>query len=136
MKTLDGITAWMAVNGEGIFASKPWKAYGDGPSTKIFAGDGRFNETKKPDMTAEDIRCTMKGRPIYAFVMGWPGMEVVLPALGTGSAQSPPKMQAVSLLGGPAKLKFAQEAIGLRITLPEERPAAAEIGITLKVMTA
>jgi len=136
MKTLDGITAWMAVNGEGIFASKPWKAYGDGPSTKISAGDGGFNETKKPDMTAEDIRYTMKGRAIYAFVMGWPGTEVVLPALGTGSAQSPPKMQAVSLLGGPAKLKFAQEAIGLRITLPEERPAAAEIGITLKVMMA
>jgi hypothetical protein len=45
-------------------------------------------------------------------------------------------MQAVSLLDGPAKLKFAQEAIGLRITLPEQRSAAAEIGITLKVMTA
>jgi hypothetical protein len=78
----------------------------------------------------------MKGPAIYAFVMGWPGTEVVLPALGTASAQSPGKMQAVSLLGGPAKLKFAQEPIGLRITLPEQGPASAEIGITLKVMTA
>jgi hypothetical protein len=28
-------------------------------------------------------------------------------------------MQAASLLGGPAELKFAHEATGLRITLPE-----------------
>ena len=28
-----GLTAWMDVNSEGIYASRPWKIYGEGPST-------------------------------------------------------------------------------------------------------
>jgi alpha-L-fucosidase len=136
MKTLNGLTAWMAVNQEGIFASKPWKTYGEGPSTKITVGKGGFNESKKPDMTGEDVRYTVKGDAMYAFAMGWPGTEVVLPALGTASAQSPEKVHAVSLLGGPEKLKFSQEAAGLRVTMPEQKPEASEIGVTLKLMTA
>jgi alpha-L-fucosidase len=143
MTTLEGITAWMAVNSEGIYATKPWKIYGEGPSTKVSVGNGGFNEGRKPDMGADDIRYTTKGPAMYAFVMGWPtpaagasGSEVVLPALGTSSAQSPAKVHAVSLLGGPQNLKFVQEAAGLRVTLPAQKPGASEIGITLKVMTA
>jgi hypothetical protein len=60
----------------------------------------------------------------------------VLPALGTASAQSPAKVHTVLLLGGPQKLKFVQEAAGLRVTLPPQKPGASEIGITLKGMTA
>jgi alpha-L-fucosidase len=135
IRTLDGITSWMTVNGKGIFASKPWKTYGEGPSTKLLAGNGRFNETKKPDMTGEDVRYTTKGPTIYAFVMGWPGSEIVLPALGTQSSPSVAKVHAVSLLGGAQKLKFTQEPAGLRVTLPPQRPLAAEIGISLKIMT-
>jgi len=140
MKTLAGITQWMAVNNEGIYATKPWKIYGEGPSTKVvIKPNGREfdpNEGKKPDLGADDIRYTTKGKSMYAFVQGWPGTEIVLPALGTASAQSPAKVQAVSLLGGPAKLKFTQEATGLRVTLPDQKPGSSDIGITLKLMTA
>ena len=136
MTTLEGITSWMAVNSEGIYATKPWKIYGEGPSTKISVGNGGFNEGKKPDMGADDIRYTTKGPAMYAFVQGWPGAEIILPALGTASAQSPAKVHAVSLLGGPKKLKFTQEAAGLRVTMPEQKPAASDIGVTLKLMTA
>ena len=58
MKTLDGFTQWMSINSEGIYSTRPWKIYGEGPSTP-----SKFQ--------------------------GWPGAEVVLPALGTASAQSP-----------------------------------------------
>jgi alpha-L-fucosidase len=118
---------------EGIYASKPWKIYGEGPSTKVVAGGG-FNEGKKPDLGDDDIRYTTKGPTLYAFVQGWPGTTMLLPALGTASAQSPAKVQAVALLGGASSLKFTQSPEGLRITLPEQRPAASDIGITLKVM--
>ena len=30
---LDGITAWMQANGEAIYATRPWKVYGEGPNT-------------------------------------------------------------------------------------------------------
>jgi alpha-L-fucosidase len=86
-------------------------------------------------MTGEDIRYTTKGPAVYAFVMGWPGSEVVLPALGTQGSQSVAKVHAVSLLGGAQKLKFTQEPAGLRVTLPAQRPPASEIGISLKMMT-
>jgi len=135
MQTLEGLTQWMAVNSEGIYATKPWKIYGEGPATKVVAGGG-FNESKKPDLTADDIRYTTKGPALYAFVQGWPGAELVLPALGTASAQSPAKVLKVSLLGGASGLKFTQEAAGLRITMPEQRPGPSEIGITVKVMLA
>jgi alpha-L-fucosidase len=141
MKTLDGLTAWMAVNSEGIYASKPWKVYGEGPSTKVTAGPARFNEGRKPDMTAADIRYTTKGNAMYAFVMGSPmpapamsSSEMVLASLGTDSPQMPPKVQAVSLLGGPSSLKFTQGAGGLRVTLPPQGPGPADIGVTLKLV--
>ena len=39
---------------------------------RSLSGNGGFNEGKKPDMGADDIRYTTKGPAMYAFVMGWP----------------------------------------------------------------
>ncbi len=136
MKTLEGITAWMAVNSEGIYATKPWKIYGEGPSTKASVGSSGFNEDKKMDLGSSDIRYTTKGSTTFAFLQGWPGTEALIPALGTGSSHLPPKVGAVSLLGGPSKLKFTQASDGLRVVLPEARSTASDLGITLKIMTA
>ena len=30
---LDGFTHWMDINGEGIYGTRPWSVYGEGPST-------------------------------------------------------------------------------------------------------
>src|SRR5512140_280064 len=64
------ITKWMAGNSEGIYATRPWKLFGQGPSTQ--ADGGSFNESKRRLLTAGDVRFTTKGRTLYAFVMGWP----------------------------------------------------------------
>jgi len=61
---------WMAVNSEGIYSSRPWKIYGEGPSTKVKIVEGNFNEDKQNDLTAEDIRFTTKDSMLYVFVMG------------------------------------------------------------------
>src|ERR1035438_1175888 len=68
MNVLEGITAWMAVNSEGIYASRPWKIYGEGPSTMVKIEAGNFNEDKQKDLTAEDVRFTTRGSTLYAFV--------------------------------------------------------------------
>ena len=139
MVTLNGITGWMAVNSEGIYGTRPWKIYGEGPSTKVvIAANGKEfdpNEGKKPDLTATDIRFTTKGSVIYAFVQGWPSGEAMISSLGTSSPQHPAKITGVSMLGRDGHLKFTQEASGLRVTLPANRPQTADIGITLKLMT-
>ena len=31
VKMLDEITRWMAVNSEGIYSTRPWKIFGEGP---------------------------------------------------------------------------------------------------------
>lgn len=134
--TLDGITAWMAVNSEAIYSTRPWKIYGEGPSTKQAAGGG-FNESKKPDLTATDIRFTTKGTDtLFAFVQGWPDGSALIPALGTTSPQNPARISSATMLGHTEELKFTQSPEGLRVALPASKPATADIGITLKLKLA
>ncbi|MDR3727237.1 MAG: alpha-L-fucosidase [Terracidiphilus sp.] len=128
---LEGITAWMAVNSEGIYASRPWKIYGDGPSTKVKVQPGNFNEDKQKDLTAEDVRFTTKNSTLYAFVMGWPEKQAVLPALGLASAQLPGKIRKVELLGFKGELKWSQDEACLKVDMPAEK--ISDIGITLKM---
>jgi alpha-L-fucosidase len=139
LETLGGITRWMAVNSEGIYATRPWKIYGEGPSTQVvIPKNGKEfdpNEGKKPDLTATDIRFTTKGTTLYAFVLGWPEKEAIITALGTTSPQNPPKITSATLLGRDGTLKFTQDATALRVTLPADRPPTADIGITLKLTT-
>jgi alpha-L-fucosidase len=134
MDVLEGITAWMAVNSEGIYASRPWKIYGEGPSTQVKLETGNFNEDKQKDLTAEDIRFTVKGSALYAFVMGWPEKEAVVKALGLGSAQAPGKIVNVELLGHKGEVQWKQDDLALRVRMPGEK--LSDVGITLKVALA
>jgi alpha-L-fucosidase len=133
-EVLEGITQWMSINSEGIYATRPWKIYGEGPSTKIVAGSG-FNEGKKPDLTANDIRFTTKGSVIYAFLQGMPRGAATIQALGTASPQNPPKITSVTLLGRSDNLKFTQDSGGLHVALPHLATPTSRIGITLKITT-
>ena len=134
MRVLQGITDWMAVNGEGIYASRPWKINGEGPAMgTAIDPNARFNEGVQPDLGAQDIRFTTKGALLYAFVQGWPREDVTIRALGTASAQYPARAADVRMLGRNEALKFTQDESGLRVRLPAEKPAIADIGITLRV---
>ena len=131
MKVLEGITAWMAVNSEGIHASRPWKIYGEGPSTQAKIETGNFNEDKQKDLTAEDIRFTTKGSTLYAFVMGWPEREVVVPPLGLASPQQPGKILSVEMLGCKDHLLWKQFDSSLKVQMPAEK--ISDVAIALKV---
>jgi len=139
MNTLNGITSWMQVNSEGIYSSRPWKVYGEGPSTKVvIAKNGKEfdpNEGKKPDLGSSDVRFTTKGSTLYAFVQGWPTSEAIITSLATNSPHAQ-KITSAHMLGHSESLKFTQKADGLHVTLPSSKPATADIGITLKLTTA
>src|SRR5204862_1130633 len=95
---LDAITAWMAINSEAIYGTRPWKVYGmnlspaqtsaSGASGTPGSGGGAttpanaFNEKNRKDLNVDDVRFTTKGDTLYVFVMGWPenGRPVVIPA--------------------------------------------------------
>ena len=132
MKTLDGITKWMAVNSEGIYGTRPWKISGNIPAPA--AQEQGFNERNRKDLTASDIRFTTKGAALYAFVMGWPEREAVVPMLGLGGKLGVGKIRSVNLLGHKGKLKFTQDEAALKVELPAKKPS--EYAITLKVVGA
>jgi alpha-L-fucosidase len=137
MRVLSAFTAWMTVNSEGIYGTRPWKVYGAGPST-IPAPErpGRmgFNERNRKDLTPNDVRFTSKGKTLYAFVMGWPGKEAVIDALGASSEHQPGKIQNVELLGHKGKLSWSQQASGLKVQLPEQKPS--DFAVTFKIALA
>jgi len=133
MRVLEGITSWMSVNGEGIFHTRPWKINGEGPAMTVKIAQQNFNESKQPDLGAQDVRFTSKGKSMFAFLQGWPQEEVVIRSLALDGPQQPGKAMAVRMLGRDENLKFTHEATGLRLMLPGAKPATADLGIALKI---
>ena len=128
LKVLEGITQWMAVNSEGIYDTRPWKIFGAGPLTEVAKNDKevnsaqQFNESKRKEFSYEDVRFTVKGNNLYAFVMGWPeGKQVVIRPLSAGGELQPGKIEQVSLLGG-GNLDFQQDTEGLKFYMPGKKP--------------
>ncbi|HEY1338335.1 MAG TPA: alpha-L-fucosidase, partial [Bryobacteraceae bacterium] len=130
LAVLDGITKWMEVNGEGIYGTRPWTISGNATPPPANQQRG-FNERNRKDLTANDVRFTTKGGALYAFVMGWPEREAVVPTLAVGGANRVGKISNVEVLGRRGKLKFVQDETSLRVTMPPEKPC--DYAITLKV---
>jgi alpha-L-fucosidase len=122
LKTLSGITDWMAVNSEAIHGTRPWKISGQTAAPATAAADTNFNENKRRALTAEDVRFTKKGEILYAFVMGWPHKQAVIAPLAEDSKHAPGKIQNVELLGHSGKLKWTRDASALKIDLPDNKP--------------
>ncbi|HYW47407.1 MAG TPA: alpha-L-fucosidase [Bryobacteraceae bacterium] len=132
LKILDEITKWMAVNGEGIYATRPWKTFGAGPSlVSTTPPNERFNERNRKDLTADDIRFTTKGNLLYAFVMGWPGKAASIPSLAAGGKYDVPKIRNVDLLGHKGKLTWHQDSAALKVELPEQKPGEYAIAFRI-----
>ncbi|MCC6353626.1 MAG: alpha-L-fucosidase [Verrucomicrobiae bacterium] len=115
IRTLEEIGAWIAVNGEGIYSTRPWKVYGEGPSTRAQGQEkGRFGGLKDvPDKgyTAADIRFTASkdGGTVYAFCLEAPGAPF---RIGSMAGE---KIASVTLLGHRGKVTWKQDAEGLMI---------------------
>lgn len=121
------IGRWLAVNGEAIYGSRPWKTYGEGPTEVL---EGHFTDTKRSPFTSQDFRFTRQGDTLYAVCLGWPAGEAIIRSLGSAAGQ----VTAVSLLGTEGPLAFRQDADGLHIALPDARPC--DYAYTFKVKLA
>jgi alpha-L-fucosidase len=138
LKILDELAQWIAINGEGIYGTRPWKVFGEGPvASAPPATGGRgagFNESRRRDLTAEEVRFTTKGSTLFAFVMGWPEKHALVKALSTKSTVADLKVRNVELLGFKGKLKWIQDENGLTVPLPQEKPS--DHAVCLKVFGA
>jgi alpha-L-fucosidase len=123
---VEEIGQWIAVNGEGIYDTRPWSVFGEGPVMEAAATSPApgGNEVKSKPFTAADIRFTAKGDALYAFVMGWPeDGKVSIKSLRSGSPHLQKGISRVEFIGRGSPLAFKQTAEGLQITLPADRPA-------------
>jgi alpha-L-fucosidase len=132
VERLLAIGEWLSVNGEAIYATRPWKIFGEGP-TQIKGG--MFGEEKTPEFVAQDIRFTSRWKTLYAIALGWPqnAPHLVIKSLNTRDALlAQGEIAHVNLLGSDAKLSWEHNAEGLRIALPPEKPNA--LAYTFKIL--
>ncbi len=110
---------WMNVNGEGIYGTRPWVIYGEGPAK---GGGGHFNESAA-FYTSRDFRYTSKGESqVYAFFMKWPeDRRLHLRALAR-VASAGGKIEKVELLGHQGILEFQTTDQELTVSLPANQP--------------
>ena len=130
---LENIGDWMQINGEAIYATRPYTIFGEGPH-KIKGGPFAGNSTGSLD--ASDIRFTRskKGDLIYAIVLGWPkGDNFVITSLGTASSQQPSKVYDVELLGSIEKLNWDQSNESLNIKKPLKKPCDFAFAFKIRI---
>ena len=120
---LADIAKWTPANGEGIYGTRPWKIYGEGPSTVKKQEKGHFGGVKdvRP-YESTDIRFTTKGETIYAFCMGRPAADVKITSLGKSSNLISKPVVSVKMLGSKDKLTWKQEGDALVISKPSKLP--------------
>ena len=120
---------FLKINGEGIYGTRPWKTFGEGP---LKMKDGRQGENHQ-DFTQEDIRFTTKDGILYAFVLAPPTKDITIKTLATGGLLDR-EIKQVSLLGSNEEIHWTRSPTGLMIQRPESLPGKYAVGfrITLK----
>ena len=118
---LDGIEAWMNVNKESIFGTRPWVKFGEGPvaDKDIKMNAQGFNDGQYTGMTSADIRFNQTKKYLYVTPLGWPADgKLVVKSLAKGNTAFRKSITKVELLGY-GKLKARQTADGLEVELPK-----------------
>lgn len=129
------IADWMDVNKEGIFGTRPWKKFGEGPIAEApnpINAQG-FNEGLYRKFTDKEIRFTTKGKVIYAHVLGWPSTtNVTVKSFATGSPLFDGTIGTVEILGA-GKAKYERTVGGMVVQLPTKKPNP--ISFSIKITT-
>lgn len=94
IRTAKDIGAWLKVNGEAVYGSRPFEVYGE-----------------------NDVRYTRNNGFVYATILDWKDSTLTLKALHT-NGNTIGKVSRVELLGSDMPLGFKQDEHGLTITVP------------------
>lgn len=127
---VEGITKWMDINKESIYGTRPWAKFGEGPSAEAsnpINAQG-FNENRIK-YSSRDIRFNIKGKTIYATLMGVPDEDILIKSLAAGKISN--KVKSVKLLGSKEKVNWLQNETGLKINKPSFIPS--EIALVYKI---
>lgn len=105
---------FLRINGEGIYGTRPWETFGEGP---LKMKDGRQGENHE-DFSQEDIRFTTKDGVLYAFVLAPPTRDIVIKTLASGGLLDR-EITGVELMGSEENIKWKRSADAMVIRLPK-----------------
>jgi alpha-L-fucosidase len=111
-RILEALSAWMSVNGEATYGTRPWKVYGEGEAR---SKGGSFNEGNVV-YSARDLRFTTKDRTLYVIALAWPESGILTIRSLAGA-----DVQGVNLVHGGDALPWNREPNGLTIQLPSQK---------------
>jgi alpha-L-fucosidase len=126
-RALLAIGDWLRINGEGIYGTRAWTRFGEGPMMPPEApGDWKGGSTDQPGprLTRQpsiapseaDFRFTTGPRALYAFGYKRPAQQARIASFAAQKA----KIERVTLLGSEQPLTFTQTPEALEITLPPD----------------
>jgi alpha-L-fucosidase len=121
---LKEIGKWLKINGEGIYGTRPYSLFGEGPN---MAAGGNFK--RMTELTPKDFRFTTKGDTIYVFVGGMPDAKISIQSFSSAYYH---QLKSVHMLGVPHALKFTQTKEALEVELPETLPG--NYAVCLKIV--
>ena len=108
---------FLRINGEGIYGTRPWKTFGEGP---LKMKDGRQGENHQ-DFSQEDIRFTLKDGQLFVFVLAPPTKDIVIRTLCTNGLLDG-EITGIELLGSQEPVRWQRSAEALTIRLPTTLP--------------
>ena len=127
---LRDVGAWLKLNGEAIYATRPWMVFGEGP---VVNQSARANRSA---YTASNIRFTRSkdGKMIYAILLGWPGAEtnVLLKTFARDQPGAAVRVKTVHLLGSALPVVWSQDAAGLHLQTPAQAPSSIAISYRIE----
>ena len=137
---LDDVGEWLKINGEAVYASKPWKVYGDNLNSQFKRAENisnadlealkkqkeseQFNQRtiKSLPYGNEEVRFTTNGKILYVFVLNPTAGNISIPGLGLKSLSMPGKVYHIKMLGSRERIKYMQNDEALTLTIPGKRP--------------
>jgi len=109
---------WLKVNGEAIYATRPWHLFGEGPTSQPEGNFENHKEFMKLKYSAQDIRYTSKGNNVYAMTLGTPEAGATILMKGFAKAAWTGKVKNVGVLGTNQKIEWQLTDEGLWVTVP------------------
>lgn len=125
---LTAIGDFLKINGEGIYGTRPWKTFGEGPLQLI---DGRQGENHK-DFSQEDIRFTTKNGLLYAYVLAPPTDDIKIKMLAIGGLLER-EITGIELMGSTENIEWKRSVDALTIQVPKNLPGQIVNGFRIKL---
>lgn len=114
--------AWMKINGESIYGTRPWKIFGEGPiaNSSIKINDQGFNDGNYTKAGSDEIRFTQTEKNLYVSALAWPkDGKVIVKSLSLDNELFPQAIKRIDLLGY-GKVQFERTKDALIVTMPDK----------------